>query len=111
MLDQNGKKIGANPIDPSRNRRNYIIWRIFGGQLRSCVTCQSCGRESVKLDPCMDVSLECAKVKSLEQALKLFTRVEVLGGDNKYRCEGCRSYHGQKNSSAWIKRRTCYKSN
>jgi hypothetical protein len=38
----------------------------------------------------MDMSLECAKVKSLEQALKLFTRVEVLDGDNKYRCEGCK---------------------
>ncbi len=38
----------------------------------------------------MDVSLECAKVKSLEQALKLFTRIEVLDGDNKYRCEGCK---------------------
>ena len=91
MLDQNGKKIGANPIDPeSKQAETTFIWRIFGGQLRSCVTCQSCGRESVKLDPCMDVSLECAKVKSLEQALKLFTRVEVLDGDNKYRCEGCK---------------------
>ena len=88
---QNGKKIGANPIDPeSKQAETTFIWRIFGGQLRSCVTCQSCGRESVKLDPCMDVSLECAKVKSLEQALKLFTRVEVLDGDNKYRCEGCK---------------------
>ena len=29
-------------------------------------------------------------MKSLEQALKLFTRVEVLDGDNKYRCEGCK---------------------
>ena len=91
MLDQNGKKFGANPIDPeSKQAETTFIWRIFGGQLRSCVTCQSCGRESVKLDPCMDVSLECAKVKSLEQALKLFTRVEVLDGDNKYRCEGCK---------------------
>ena len=91
MLDQNGKKIGANPIDPeSKQAETTFIWRIFGGQLRSCVTCQSCGRESVKLDPCMDVSLECAKVKSLEQALKLFTRIEVLDGDNKYRCEGCK---------------------
>ena len=88
---RNGKKLTANAIDPeSKEAETTFIWRVFGGQLRSCVTCQSCGRESAKLDPCMDMSLECAKVKSLEQALKLFTRVEVLDGDNKYRCEGCK---------------------
>lgn len=86
---RNGKQV--TPIDPeSKEAETTFIWRVFGGQLRSCVTCQSCGRESAKLDPCMDMSLECAKVKSLEQALKLFTRVEVLDGDNKYRCEGCK---------------------
>ena len=89
--NNNGEKKFFKAIDPeSKQAETTFIWQVFGGQLRSCVTCQSCGRESVKLDPCMDVSLECAKVKSLEQAFKLFTRVEVLDGDNKYRCEGCK---------------------
>jgi ubiquitin carboxyl-terminal hydrolase 36/42 len=64
--------------------------RIFGGFYRSRVLCQSCKQPSSVYDPFMDVPLDIARVDTLEEALKTFTRVEVLNSPNNlYRCERC----------------------
>ena len=63
-----------------------LIYRIFGGMIRSQVKCSSCGYESNTFDPFLDVSLEVNKVDSLRGALQRFTTGEVLDGDNRYKC-------------------------
>ena len=65
------------------------VSRIFGGQLRSQVTCLTCQHPSRTLDPIFDLSLEINRGNSLEQALRNFTRAEYLDGDNAYKCEKC----------------------
>lgn len=66
------------------------VHRVFGGVLQSRVTCSNCKHVSVTTEPFLDLSLEIARVNSLERAMGKFTAEEVLDGDNKYRCEKCR---------------------
>lgn len=53
---------------------------------RGQVKCSSCGFTSDTYDPFLDLSLEINRADSLERALKRFTTVEVLDGDNRYKC-------------------------
>ena len=59
----------------------------------------------------LDLSLEVGRAKSVLGAFKLFTQVEVLDGDNKYRCEGksagSKSHLTGVESSSRASRRTC----
>lgn len=61
---------------------------MFGGRLRSQVVCKTCGRKSDTFDSFMDLSLDVARAKSVQSALKNYVAVEVLDGSNKYKCEG-----------------------
>ncbi|WFD36669.1 ubiquitinyl hydrolase 1 [Malassezia cuniculi] len=66
-----------------------FVQRIFGGRLRSRVTCQSCKHTSDTYDPFQDLSLEVRKgLGSVRQSLEAFTSAETLS--DKYRCEGCK---------------------
>jgi len=69
-----------------------VIHRIFGGYLRSQVTCHKCHHKSNTYDPFLDLSLEVAshRTQSLMAAFKEFTRKEVLDRENLYRCGNCR---------------------
>lgn len=66
------------------------VHRVFGGVLQSCVTCSECNHASVTTEPFLDLSLEIARISSVEKALGRFTDEEILQGDNRYRCEACR---------------------
>jgi ubiquitin carboxyl-terminal hydrolase 36/42 len=50
------------------------------------VKCSSCGFTSDTYDPFLDLSLEINRADSLVKALRRFTAVEVLDGDNRYKC-------------------------
>jgi ubiquitin carboxyl-terminal hydrolase 36/42 len=63
-----------------------LVNEVFSGILQSQVTCLSCRHVSATYDPCMDLSLELGGCSSVEDALRRFTAVERLDGDNKYRC-------------------------
>lgn len=66
-----------------------FVQRIFGGRLRSRVTCLACGHTSDTYDPFGDLSLEVRKgIGSVRQALDAYTAAEALS--DKYRCEGCK---------------------
>jgi len=74
-------------IDDSR------IVDIFVGQLRSCLQCTVCGHCSVTFDPFWDLSLPIPKAAGqvkLQQCFDLFTKEEVLDGDEKPTCSKCK---------------------
>ena len=64
---------------------------MFGGYLRSQVSCTKCGYNSNTYDPFLDLSLEVSskKVSSVYSALKEYTRKETLDVANKWKCSGC----------------------
>ncbi|WFD22350.1 ubiquitinyl hydrolase 1 [Malassezia equina] len=65
-----------------------LVQQIFGGRLRSRVTCHSCRHNSDTYDPSMDLSLDVRKgIHNLKQALEAFTAPEALA--DKYQCDSC----------------------
>jgi ubiquitin carboxyl-terminal hydrolase 36/42 len=80
--------VGARKL-PAGVAETSFVARVFGGRLRSQIKC-ACGRASNTYDPFLDLSLEIARAGSVDKALKRFCAVEVLDGDNAYRCEHTR---------------------
>lgn len=68
-------------------KEHTFINRIFGGKLRSRVTCSSCHCDSDTYDRFMDISLDISRVDTVKEALQAFVRVDSLQGPNKYNCE------------------------
>ncbi|PRW56940.1 meiotic recombination DMC1-like protein [Chlorella sorokiniana] len=76
-----------------RSRETVLIHHVFGGYTRNQVACRSCGHVSRTYEACTSLTLEVsARVTSLEAALQRVAAVERLDGDNKYKCDGCKSY-------------------
>jgi len=78
-------------------RDNSKIVDMFVGQLRSALSCQTCGYTSNTLDPFWDISLPIKKSRSyggsecsLTDCFDLFTTEEVLDGDEKPTCARCK---------------------
>ncbi|GAU19079.1 hypothetical protein TSUD_99410 [Trifolium subterraneum] len=67
-----------------------IVKEIFGGALQSQVKCLCCGYESNKVDEIMDISLDVFHSNSLRDSMQKFFQPEVLDGNNKYKCDGCK---------------------
>jgi len=81
-----GNKIRIN-VDLSETT---IIYKIWGGSLKSQVKCMECFYESNTYDSTLDLSLELNnKILSVVDALKEYTNKEKLYGTNKYFCERC----------------------
>ncbi|KAG2653176.1 hypothetical protein PVAP13_1NG435300 [Panicum virgatum] len=67
-----------------------IVKEIFGGQLKSQLSCCECEHISETFEPFLDLSLEIDQVDHLEDALESFTKVEQIGdSEDKLTCEGC----------------------
>ncbi|CAD6242895.1 unnamed protein product [Miscanthus lutarioriparius] len=67
-----------------------IVKEIFGGQLKSHLSCCECGHSSETFEPFLDLSLEINQVDHLVDALQSFTKVEQIGdSENKLTCESC----------------------
>jgi len=67
-----------------------VVERVFGGTLRSSVTCRACGHESATDDQFEDLSLELRGANSVEEALGAFCATEALDDPkNLYRCSAC----------------------
>ncbi|RKP03917.1 hypothetical protein CXG81DRAFT_8957, partial [Caulochytrium protostelioides] len=76
--------------DPA-SRDASIVRTIFGGAVRSTVTCMRCKTPSHTYDPIMDLSLDIQHADSVARALRSFTRIERLVGANQYRCAPCKA--------------------
>ncbi|KAL8291726.1 hypothetical protein RQP46_001984 [Phenoliferia psychrophenolica] len=66
------------------------VHQVFGGRLRSRVTCMECKHPSDTFDSILDLSLDVQRAKSLKDALSSFVHVDQLRGANKYKCEECK---------------------
>ncbi|KAL3694055.1 hypothetical protein R1sor_007706 [Riccia sorocarpa] len=73
---------------PSQDKS--LVYKIFGGRLRSQVKCSVCSQCSNTYDPFLDLSLDIVRADSLTKALTRFTAVDTLDGENKYRCAHCK---------------------
>ncbi|KAF6741271.1 hypothetical protein DFP72DRAFT_834511, partial [Ephemerocybe angulata] len=71
--------------------------QIFGGRLRSRITCRGCGHNSEKMESNLDFSLEIDDISTIQDAFERFTSAEYLSGANQYQCESCmRLYNAKK---------------
>ncbi|EMS51605.1 Ubiquitin carboxyl-terminal hydrolase 21 [Triticum urartu] len=76
---------------PSSFDEESIVKQVFGGRLKSLLTCRDCGHCSETFEPFLDLSLEIDQVDDLVAALESFTKVEQVGDDeNKLTCESCK---------------------
>ncbi|EAK89573.1 ubiquitin carboxyl-terminal hydrolase of the cysteine proteinase fold [Cryptosporidium parvum Iowa II] len=83
QTDQTFRKI--HPIAASTT----YIGQLFCGFFLSRIVCHNCQYTSNTYDPFMDVPLDIMGVSNLENALKLFTKIEYLKGENRYMCPKC----------------------
>jgi len=70
---------------------NKQLSSLFDGLLESAVTCQYCNNCSTRRDKYMDLSLEISDkgIRTLHDALRHFTKTELLGTDNMVECSKC----------------------
>ncbi|KLO19937.1 cysteine proteinase [Schizopora paradoxa] len=66
------------------------VHKIFGGGLRSRVSCTQCGYNSDTFDSILDLSIDIDNVNHVKAALKKFTAIDYLKGADKYKCEKCK---------------------
>ncbi|XP_064328796.1 ubiquitin carboxyl-terminal hydrolase 42-like, partial [Phalacrocorax carbo] len=79
---------GSSDLDIS-SQSTTVVHQIFGGCLRSRVTCLSCKAVSSSYEAFLDVPLDVKAASSVTDALEGFVRPERLEGENCYRCSQC----------------------
>ncbi|NXB89114.1 UBP42 hydrolase, partial [Vidua chalybeata] len=79
----------SNDLDLS-SQSTTIVYQIFGGFLRSRVTCFSCKAISDSYEAFLDVPLDIKAASSLTAALEDFVTPEHMDGDNCFKCNKCK---------------------
>ncbi|XP_032141086.1 ubiquitin carboxyl-terminal hydrolase 2 isoform X1 [Sapajus apella] len=89
--DEKGRQMWRKYLE----REDSRIEDLFVGQLKSSLTCTDCGYCSTVFDPFWDLSLPIAKrgypEVTLMDCMRLFTKEDVLDGDEKPTCCRCRA--------------------
>ncbi|XP_024426612.1 ubiquitin carboxyl-terminal hydrolase 2 isoform X1 [Desmodus rotundus] len=89
--DEKGRQMWRKYLE----REDSRIGDLFVGQLKSSLTCTDCGYCSTVFDPFWDLSLPIAKrgypEVTLMDCMRLFTKEDVLDGDEKPTCCRCRT--------------------
>ncbi|CAH1789341.1 unnamed protein product [Owenia fusiformis] len=69
-----------------------IMVELFQGQLKSTLTCLTCGKTSVKFDVFMYITLPVPTSRScsLQDCFKLFLKEEKMTGDSRWNCPRCK---------------------
>ncbi|KAG9352720.1 hypothetical protein JZ751_021134 [Albula glossodonta] len=82
-------KLTVSRSVPEDTWKILITYHLFVGQLKSSLTCSDCGYCSTVFDPFWDLSLPISKKSygevSLMDCVRLFTKEDVLDGDEKPR--------------------------
>ncbi|XP_034251240.1 ubiquitin carboxyl-terminal hydrolase 36-like isoform X1 [Thrips palmi] len=66
------------------------INQIFGGYMRTEVTCLKCNYASITFQHFQDLILDIRKVSKVEEAMHHYFMRERLDGENSYKCEKCK---------------------
>lgn len=66
------------------------INQIFGGYIRTEVTCLKCNYASITFQHFQDLILDIRKVSKVEEAMHHYFMRERLDGENSYKCEKCK---------------------
>ena len=77
-----------------KNQSQTPLFRLFGGKLRSQITCERCNYKSDTFDETFTLPLQLNSKQgdaTLGQALKDFCSVDHLNKNNKYLCPKCKS--------------------
>lgn len=69
-----------------------VISEIFEGELTSETKCLTCDSSSYRNEKFLDLSVDLEQDSSITNCLKLFSKIEMLDGNNKFYCENCYSY-------------------
>ncbi|PNF25263.1 hypothetical protein B7P43_G12579 [Cryptotermes secundus] len=73
----------------SYSKETTPLNQIFGGYIRTEVTCLQCGGVSTTFQHCQDLLLDIRRASTLDDALAAYFCKERLDGDDAYRCERC----------------------
>ncbi|KAJ0394465.1 hypothetical protein ATCC90586_010003 [Pythium insidiosum] len=74
-----------------------LVNDLYQGTMKDYVKCLDCGYESSRNDEFLDLSLvirpfgSSQMMKSVEEAIELYLKPEVLNGDNQWRCDQCKT--------------------
>ncbi|NXV72993.1 UBP42 hydrolase, partial [Atlantisia rogersi] len=79
---------GSSDLDFS-SQATTVVHQIFGGSLRSRVTCLSCKAISDSYEPFLDVLLDIKAAASVTEALEGFVQPEQMDGENCLQCRTC----------------------
>ncbi|XP_074875436.1 ubiquitin carboxyl-terminal hydrolase 42-like [Buteo buteo] len=79
---------GISNLDIS-SESTTIVHQIFGGFLRSRVTCSSCKAVSDSYEAFLDIPLDIKAASSVTAALADFVKPEQLDGENCFKCSQC----------------------
>ncbi|XP_054482015.1 ubiquitin carboxyl-terminal hydrolase 2-like [Anoplopoma fimbria] len=89
--DEKGKRMWNMYLE----REDSKVVDLFVGQLKSSVTCTVCGFRSTVFDPFWDLSIPVAQKSSgevsLKDCLRLFTKEDVLDGEERPTCNRCKT--------------------
>ncbi|XP_068571732.1 ubiquitin carboxyl-terminal hydrolase 2 [Cebidichthys violaceus] len=89
--DEKGKRMWNMYLE----REDSKVVDLFVGQLKSSVTCTVCGFRSTVFDPFWDLSIPVAQKSSgevtLRDCLRLFTKEDVLDGEERPTCNRCKT--------------------
>ncbi|XP_061596324.1 ubiquitin carboxyl-terminal hydrolase 2-like isoform X1 [Cololabis saira] len=89
--DEKGKRMWNMYLE----REDSKVVDLFVGQLKSSLTCTVCGFRSTVFDPFWDLSIPVAQKSSsevtLRDCLRLFTKEDVLDGDERPTCNRCKA--------------------
>ncbi|XP_020548231.1 ubiquitin carboxyl-terminal hydrolase 16 isoform X2 [Sesamum indicum] len=87
------KEAGVHVAGGSLDEETTLLGLTFGGYLQSKIECMGCGGTFKQHERIMDLTVEIGgEIETLEDSLSLFTRSEMLDGENKYHCRRCNSY-------------------
>lgn len=74
-----------------------LVNDLYQGSLKDYVKCHTCGHESSRIDNFLDLSLVIRPfgseemMKSVEEAIELFLRPELLNNENQWMCDQCKT--------------------
>ncbi|GFR46995.1 hypothetical protein Agub_g8649 [Astrephomene gubernaculifera] len=86
VLERDGRRAAGAP-----KGTRTLVEDLFLGRWQSQVRCLACGHESNSYESFTTLPLDIGQARSVSEGLRCFTEQERLDGDNKYRCDRCRT--------------------